>query len=163
MIKIRIISGAYGLRTRSGTVDLKRAGDAPFEVEEAEAKRLVSRGVAAYDEATEDDVVGGDPSKETGAGGVATGIGAGDGKEMGVNPSEEENGAEGAENAQKRPEYTIDTGMEELRELLKGCGLTYKFGMSKVDIVASLDAYYADCDDEDGEAPPTLGVEEPVT
>lgn len=53
MKKIRITNGTYGYRPNGGyVVEPKNAESAPFEVEDAEADRLVARGVAAIIEDT---------------------------------------------------------------------------------------------------------------
>ena len=52
---IKIINGTYGFRPQPNVVELKDAGDAPFEVDDKEAARLVDLGVAkiAYGEDSE--------------------------------------------------------------------------------------------------------------
>jgi len=45
MLKIKIIKGVYGYKTK-GSVVPKSKNDEPFEVSEAEAKRLVDLGIA---------------------------------------------------------------------------------------------------------------------
>ncbi len=44
---IKIINGTYGFRPQPHVVELKTADDAPFEVNDKEAARLVELGVAA--------------------------------------------------------------------------------------------------------------------
>ena len=44
---IKIINGTYGFRPQPHVVELKTADDAPFEVDDKEAARLVDLGVAA--------------------------------------------------------------------------------------------------------------------
>ena len=44
---IKIINGTYGFRPQPNVVELKDADDAPFEVDDKEAARLVELGVAA--------------------------------------------------------------------------------------------------------------------
>ena len=44
---IKIINGTYGFRPQPHVVELKTADDAPFEVDDVEAARLVELGVAA--------------------------------------------------------------------------------------------------------------------
>lgn len=55
------------------------------------------------------------------------------------------------------PEYSIDSSVNELREIGKLCGLTFKVGMTKAQMVEALDAHIAantvdgdDLDTEDG-------------
>lgn len=64
------------------------------------------------------------------------------------------------------PEYTIESTAAELREIGKLCGLTFKVGMSKKEMVAALDAHIdahmvdgVEVDDEDA---PTFDVAEAV-
>lgn len=87
----------------------------------------------------------------------------------------------------KAPAYSVDMRADALREIGKHYGLTFKVGMSKVDMVAALDEYFnpaesvegADGEDEeteggepndteesdegaDGEEPPTFDSTEAV-
>ncbi|MBQ5986440.1 MAG: response regulator receiver protein [Clostridia bacterium] len=48
MAKIKIINGVYGMRINGYTVEKKTPEDAPFDVPDCEAERLVGMGVAAY-------------------------------------------------------------------------------------------------------------------
>lgn len=45
-MKISIISGRYGMRTGAASVDVKTPADPPFEVSDAEGRRLIDLGVA---------------------------------------------------------------------------------------------------------------------
>ena len=63
--------------------------------------------------------------------------------------------------AQDKPQYSIDMKASELRELLEECGLIYRVGMSKADMVAALDCYFEE-ETEDNESPPNIGAEDPV-
>jgi len=62
MRKIRIIQGTYGYRKNGkGMVEAKTRTSPPFELDEKEAARLVSAGVAKFvDEVTADDDYSGD-------------------------------------------------------------------------------------------------------
>ena len=87
-----------------------------------------------------------------------------------------------------RPEYSVDMGIKELKELMKAVGLKPPAALKKVDAVAALDEYYdslveddpedpeddtedgeeeneddGDDTDDDGEEPPDLGAEAPLT
>lgn len=42
------------------------------------------------------------------------------------------------------PEYSVDSSAKELREIGKLCGLTFKVGMSKAEMVEALDAHIAE-------------------
>ena len=46
-MKIRIISGRYGMRTGASSVIVKTPHDPPFEILDAEGARLIELGVAA--------------------------------------------------------------------------------------------------------------------
>lgn len=140
---IKIINGTYGHRPAgSRAIEPKQACDAPFEIEDDKAERLVSLGIAAY--VGEPVATIGITEKED-AKGVATANEA-------HNDSEE---------AKTRPDYSVEMKAAELRELLEDCGLTYKVGMTKADMVAALDAYFDEAV-EDGEAPPDLSAEAPI-
>lgn len=72
------------------------------------------------------------------------------------------------------PEYSTENTAAELREIGKLCGLTFKVGMSKAEMVAALDAHIdanmvddVDVEDEadaedDGEPAPTFDASEAV-
>lgn len=157
MIKIK--SGVYGYRDDDGTVKPKTSKDAAFSLPPEEEQRLVRRGVAVY-------VTGvADPCEEPGEGGVATDA-EGPGEDgQGDNTFESERGAESVENARTVPDYSVDMKVDELREIMEQFGLSFKVGMTKADIVAALDEIFVDIaeGDVDGEAPPALTPEEPVT
>jgi len=107
--------------------------------------------------------------------GVATPDGGADARGLSVAPPEQKSGTEGEENDESPavddddnvededegiPKYNAETSFADLKQIMKDCGLTYKVGMSRVDVVAALDEYFAD--EDDGEVPPALGTEEPV-
>lgn len=62
------------------------------------------------------------------------------------------------------PEYSVDMKATELREIGKMCGLTFKVGMSKDEMVAALDKHIAEntVEDEDGEPAPVFDAAEAV-
>lgn len=64
------------------------------------------------------------------------------------------------------PEYSEDTKASELREIGAMCGLTFKVGMTKKEMVAALDAHIeanmVDDEDEDGEPAPVFDAAEAV-
>ena len=152
MLTVKIISGTYGCKIK-GRIVPKDLTSEPFELEDAEAKRLVSLGVAEI--ITE---------------GVATG---GNGKETNppsVNPSNDENGSNGeneGENditghldAEQLKEMTI----KELKALAEDMGIdTGKFKV-KDDYIQAIVAVEvsAPADDENGENPPDISPEAPV-
>ena len=63
------------------------------------------------------------------------------------------------------PQYSVEMTVEKLREIMAQCGLGFKVGMSKVNMVEALDEYFAKggAEDTNGEEPPDLTPEEPVT
>lgn len=127
MKKIRITSGVFGWKHGSA-YDLVKAGDAPIEVEDKTARRLVEKlGVAEYVEA---------PAEESGLPDLPDGV-------------------------YPVPQFSIDSTVAELREIAKQCGVTFKVGMTKEDMVAALEAHIeanmvdgVDVDDPDGEEEP---------
>lgn len=62
------------------------------------------------------------------------------------------------------PAYSVDMKATELREIGKQFGLTFKVGMSKDEMVAALDKYFAEntIEDEDGEPAPVFDAAEAV-
>ncbi len=62
------------------------------------------------------------------------------------------------------PEYSVDMKATELREIGKQCGLTFKVGMSKPEMVAALDKHFAEntVEVEDGEPAPVFDAAEAV-
>lgn len=119
---IKIICGVYGHYT-GGMVVAKDKNSAPFSLPPEREAELVALGVAAYAE---------DTMEET-----PTPIGFDEVPEL-------------PEGVLDIPEYSIDMKADELRKIGKLCGLTFKVGMSKADMVAALDAFFAEhIDDED--------------
>jgi hypothetical protein len=146
-MKIRITSGTYGYRPNGSKVAKRvTCGDAPIDVSEKEAKRLIGMGVAVY----------ADEVKPTGEGG-----GSGDGKSN--------TGGDG------KPKYHAGMRTDDLKALMKEAGLEYADGMTRKEMVAVLDAHYAEPDDDDpgddgegggsgddGEKPPITDLGGPV-
>lgn len=127
--------------------------DGPQTFSQEYEARLVSEGIAKY--------VGYiAPTTESIARGVATAVDDANGQEASVNIPEELSGSKGEETAQKIPEYNTDMKAAELREIMEGCKIPYKVGMSKADMVSALDAYFEDEAEDD--APPDLGAEDPI-
>lgn len=172
---IKIINSIYGHRPAgSKYIQPKRAGDPPFEVEDDKAESLVAKGVAVYVDAEpvatpsnkEDDPETGDdiPEDDNSTGGEenadADKAESQDGKEDPNDSEVEDDKADGSDTEDpdsiEKPEYSMDTKFDDLRELLKKCELPYKVGMTKADIVAALDEFF------DGEEPPELDAEDPV-
>lgn len=108
MTTIRIISGNYGLHV-SGRVVRKGKESEPFEVDDREAERLVSLGVAEIVSVKEE------PEEEA------------------VTPEEE------AEIPEEEPDEDMASkSMKELREIAKEKGVKMKVGMSKDELVEAL-------------------------
>ncbi len=147
MRKVRIISGAYGHRN-GNRIDTKDRRSEPFSLDDAEAARLVSIGVA---EIVGEDVATPKIDEET----VNTG----------ENTPEDEESAEDAENAlddecdtgetpyTERPEYSIETSATDLRKIAKEVGITFKVGTTKEDMVDELDEYFDSIPDLTAESP----------
>ena len=139
---IQIICGVYG-----GADGMKRPGDKPFSLSPAEEARLVARKVAVYvgvpagestqDEDTQDE----DTQDDTTNDGTPIGFG-----EMPPLP----------EGVTAIPEYSVDMKMDQLREIGKLCGLTFKVGMSKQEMVDALDKHIEEhmVEDEDATVAP---------
>ena len=152
MLTVKIKSGAYGRNTGDRVITKDRMSE-PFELEDAEAKRLVSLGVAEI--ITE---------------GVATG---GNGEETNppsVNLSNDENGSNGENeggndidghlDAEQLEEMTI----KELKALAEDMGIdTGKFKV-KAEYIQAIVAVEvsAPSNDENGENPPDISPEAPV-
>lgn len=152
MLTVKIKSGAYGLNTGDRVITKDRMSE-PFSLDDAEAKRLVSLGVAEI--ITE---------------GVATGGNGEKTNPPSVNPSNDENGSNGeneGENditghldAEQLEEMTI----KELKALATDMGIdTGKFKV-KADYIQAIVAVEvsAPADDENGENPPDISPEAPV-
>ena len=64
------------------------------------------------------------------------------------------------------PQYSMESSAKELREIGKICGLTFKVGMSKADMVEALDAFFdatlTDEEPDDGESAPLFDAAEAV-
>lgn len=133
MRKIKIINGSYG-HYEQGRLAVKDRQSPPFEVEDAEADRLVKMEVAIYaDEAV---ATPSEPIAE---------------EETSENPPEEKASEIGAEEADESlEEMTIN----ELRGIAAERGIKVKVGMKKAELISLLmDGY-----DEE----PSLDAEVPI-
>ena len=132
---IRMKSGVYGSNPP------KRAGDKPFSLSSAEEARLVKMGVAAYVdkpiEPPEQDDPNMDPVGDLAGDSVDNGAPIGF-DEM---PPEDFDEDEMPDGVIGIPEYSVDMKVSELREIGNLCGLTFKVGMSKQEMVDALDAH----------------------
>lgn len=155
MRTIKIISGVFGHRPEgSKYIEPKKAGDPPFTVDDEQAARLVGLKVAAY--VDEDNIL-----PDTG---VATAINEVEDIAEVDNITEEEEALQEEITMHERPVYNATMKANELKEIMNEYQLPFKVGMSKADMVAALDNYFADeVDDEEGaDEMPDLGVEDPV-
>lgn len=144
---IRIICGVYG-----GKNGVKRPGDEPFSLSPAEEARLVSRKVAVYvntpTTAPEDEYVPDDAP-----------IGFDETPPEDFDMDDLPDGVIGI------PEYSVDMKATELREIGKLCGLTFKVGMTKEEMVAALDKHIEEnmVDDEEFTEDSTIDPEDAPT
>lgn len=152
MLTVKIISGTYGCKIK-GRIVPKDLTSEPFELEDAEAKRLVSLGVAEI--ITE---------------GVATG---GNGEETNppsVNPSNDENGSNGENEGENEIVGHLDAEQlremtnKELKALAEDMGIDTSKMKVKDDYIQAIVAVEvsAPADDENGENPPDISPEAPV-
>lgn len=152
MLTVKIKSGAYGLNTGDRVITKDRMSE-PFELEDAEAKRLVSLGVAEI--ITE---------------GVATG---GNGEETNppsVNPSNDENGSNGENEGGNDIDGHLDAEQlremtnKELKALAEDMGIDTSKMKVKDDYIQAIVAVEvsAPSNDENGENPPDITPEAPV-
>ncbi len=139
MHKVKILAGGYGLR--KGTRNTLCTKNNIVEVDDAEAERIVSLGVAEYF----DSVVATPPADEFE-------------ENSGDNTPNGENGSNDAENGDSEtPAYSVDMKADELRAIGKQFDITFKVGTTKEDMVKALDEYFAD-----GEDAPELTAGAPV-
>lgn len=130
---IQIICGVYG-----GKDGVKRPGDKPFTLSPAEEARLVARKVAVYVNAPTIDPEDEDIPDDAPIGFDET-------------PPEDFDMDDLPDGVIAIPEYSVDMKATELREIGKLCGLTFKVGMSKEEMVAALDKHIEEnmVDDEE--------------
>lgn len=135
MKKVKIIGTTYG-HHNNGRIEPKDEKSAPFMLDDAEAERLVSLGVAEIIEER-----------------VATSKNDEDAEDKGENIPEDENRDEDAEDAlvdekapayTERPKYDGSTKVTELREIGKNIGITFPVGTTKEKMIEQLDAYFDD-------------------
>ena len=144
---IQMKSGVYGTKNM-----MRGASYGPFSLSEAEEERLVQRGVAVYVNprpVLDDDFYYAKVS---------------DGAPIGLDETLDKlpDGVEGI------PEYSVDSSLSDLRAIGKMCGLTFKVGMSKADIVAALDKHIEENSvdgydiEDDGEDAPDFNAADSV-
>lgn len=147
---IKMIAGVFGLPVKQANgkcrVVAKGSEDGPFSADPEQEARLVAMGLAQYVEQPQDETFDED------------------GAPIGFDETPPEDFDEDGEELPELPEgvtaipeYSVDMKATELREIGKLCGLTFKVGMTKEEMVAALDAHIEanmveDEDfDEDGE------------
>ena len=152
MLTVKIKSGAYGLNTGDRVITKDRMSE-PFSLDDAEAKRLVSLGVAEI--ITE---------------GVATGGNGEKTNPPSVNPSKDGNGSNGEnEGGNKnitlsREEELKEMTNKELKALADGMGIDTSKMKVKAEYIQAIVAVESSAsdDDENGENPPNISPEAPV-
>lgn len=122
----------------NGIVKAMDKNSGPFEASKEQEERLIKLGLAV----------------RVGVEEKPTDDGDGDGAPIGFDETP--------------PEYSVDMKADELREIGKLYGLTFKVGMRKDEMVAQLDKLFAgadeetDSDDGDGDGAPTFDPTEAV-
>jgi hypothetical protein len=143
-----IVTNGIVVYNRAAITEKDGPQNLPPEIE----ARLVSEGVAEYVNR---------PVEKSNGKRVATPPEKKKGQGEGDHQPAKEPSSESQRAAQDKPQYSIDMKASELRELLEECGLIYRVGMSKADMVAALDCYFEE-ETEDNESPPNIGAEDPV-
>lgn len=151
---IRVINGTVGHRPKdkdgnpSVSVEEKRRGDPPFDVDPEVAKRLVESGIAKY-------------AEETPAGAVATPFADELPSASGKDLPDGENAPEGQETARLDHDQLQNMTVAQLRKLAEDMELDTATCKKKADYITLITAEDVDAV-EDGEAPPDLNAEAPV-
>lgn len=140
---IKMVRGVFGLPV-NGIVKAMDKNSGPFEASVEQEERLVRLGLAVK---VEDSAPASDAAEEVDTAPIGF-------DEMPPLP----------EDVIGIPEYSVDMKATELREIGKQHGLTFKVGMSKDDMVAALDKYFAEnvTEDEDGDPAPAFDAAEAV-
>ncbi len=126
MKKIKMLIGGYGLAEKSGRIALKTADDDPFNVSDAEAKRLVEAGRAEY--------VGKAPKKEEPKVEIPEEVPT---EELETEETEEQE----SEEAAVVDEMDIESmTLAQLQDLADDLGVEYKKRDKKDDLIAKIEA-----------------------
>lgn len=126
MKKIKMLIGGYGLAEKSGRIALKTADDDPFNVSDAEAKRLVEAGRAEY--------VGKAPKKEEPKAEIPEEVPT-------EEPETEETEEQESEEAAVVDEMDIESmTLAQLQDLADDLGVEYKKRDKKDDLIAKIEA-----------------------
>lgn len=141
---IKLIRGAYGYRAPGSMVtELITRNSPPFEVENAEAKRLVALGVAEYAQSG----VATAPQEPT------------DQPEGGNPPDGDKAGETPPEGNPANKDYGLFMTAAELRSYMDERSIAYDEKDTKAKLIEAIDAHYEE-GVNDGEAPPTLTVQD---
>lgn len=116
---IKMLRGVFGLPV-DGIVKGMDKNSEPFNAGAEQEARLVSLGLAVYVDDAESTI-------------IDAPIG------FDETPPEMPELPDGVEAI---PEYSIENTAAELREIARMCGLTFKVGMSKAEMVAALDEFF---------------------
>ena len=152
MLTVKIKSGTYGLNTGNRIVPKDRMSE-PFCLDNTEAERLVSLGVA---EIITEGVATDENGKKTNA--------------PSVNPSNDENGVSGENEDRNNIDGHLDAQqlekmtIKELKALAEDMGIDTSKMKVKADYIRAIVAVEvsAQADDENGENPPDFSPEAPV-
>ena len=126
MKKIKMLIGGYGLAEKSGRIALKTADDDPFNVSDAEAKRMVEAGRAEY--------VGKAPKKEEPKVEIPEEVPT-------EEPETEETEEQESEEAAVVDEMDIESmTLAQLQDLADDLGVEYKKRDKKDDLIAKIEA-----------------------
>lgn len=146
MKKIRITRGAYGYRAPGSMVtELITSKNPPFEVEDAEAKRLVALGVAEYATKAVATAPPGDDNPPAGE----------------TPPNGNEDGKVLPEGDKGEPEFGPHMTVAELKAFADARNIPYEDKTTKAKLLEAIEATY-EAGVDDGEAPPKPSVQDPV-
>lgn len=165
MIKMK--AGVFGLTVNGITKPMDK-NSGPFRANAEQEARLVALGMAEYVPDPEA-LMEQDTSKDN----DDTNTGDIDPVGFDETPPEDDGEPELPEDVIPIPEYSAENTAAELREIGKLCGLTFKSGMTKAEMVAALDAHIEanmvdgveitdDDAEDDGEPAPTFDASEAV-
>ena len=145
-MRIKITSGIYGLN-EGGRVKPKTSYDEPFEVDDAEAERLIALGVAKKVASSVENPSDGEDVLP----------------EADLETDESEANSEDAEAEtpeeieDSRPSYSDKSDIQELRDIAKAYGVSFSPNMGKAKLLKKLDEFF---DEQNGV--PDLSAGDPV-
>lgn len=140
---IKMVAGVFGLPIGNGIVERKTKDSEPFNASAEQEARLVKLGLARYVDAPV-------PAEPIG---------------FDETPDEDAKLPELPDGVVGIPEYSVDMKAAELREIGALCGLTFKVGMTKAEMVAALDKHIEEntvVDETPDEDAPTFDAAEAV-